>query len=647
MITIQIEMATALKVTEGPAIGIDLGTTFSCVAVVRNDKVEVIANGDGNFITPSFVAFNEHERLIGDAAKQQVAANSMNTVFDVKRLIGRKFDDPIVQADMKRWPFKVVNVNNVPKIEIKYKGEVKLFSAVEVSAMVLGHMKEVAEAHLNMTVKNAVITVPAYFNDMQRKATKDAGIIAGLNVTRVINEPTAAAIAYGLSTRSKIAIKVLVYDLGGGTFDVSILNICGNKYEVIATGGDTHLGGEDFDSILMTAFAAEFKRKTTVDITGNQKALRKLRTACERAKRTLSMATHAPIDIDSLADGIDFVTHLTRARLNELCADLFRMTIKVVESTLKDADLQCKDIDTVVLVGGSTRIPKIQQLLQDLFAGKELNRTINPDEAVAYGAAVQAAIIHGNASKQMKKLKLSEVTPLTLGVACGYEPKIMRATIKRNTPLPVSRSRTHGTLCDDQTNMAIIVLQGEKYYARENFQIGEFVIEGIPKAAAGVEKVEITFTIDVDGILNVTAVSQSDRKIKAEITIENVSGNAMRTEMAKMIADAELFREQDRMVKLYRRVRSELEEYCYNVKTTRGSSNSVANQKCNEILSWLKSSHHLEIEQFVQMKNELTMLIPLQDIKREYQDDGSENDDDEDVKVISPNETDIVHLIDD
>lgn len=520
---------------EGPAIGIDLGTTFSCVAVVRNGKVETIANEQGNYTTPSFVAFNEHERLIGDAAKQQIAANAANTIFDAKRLIGRKFNDPIVQKDIQQWSFKVVEVNEMPKIEITYKDEVKQFSAEEVSAMVLGKMKQIAESYLNAKVTNAVVTVPAYFNDMQRKATKDAGTIAGLNVSCIINEPTAAAIAYGLDNKKESETNILIYDLGGGTFDVSILNICDKVFEVKATAGDSHLGGEDFDDLMMQKFAAEFKRKNKIDISGNKRALRRLRTACERAKRTLSSATHASIEIDSLAEGIDFVANISRIRFEDMCADLFQSTIATVEGALKDAELTHEKIDTIVLVGGSTRIPKIQQLLQEFFCGKEISKNINPDVAVAHGAAIQAAIIHGSASKEMEKMILMEVTPLTLGISVKFENiRIMSSIIQRNTGIPVCRSDVYVTIADNQTTVKIVILQGEHYYAKDNYEIGKFTFSGIPAAPAGAEELVVKFSIDVNGILTVSAVSKNNADAKGEITIKNICGSLTKDEIEKM-----------------------------------------------------------------------------------------------------------------
>ena len=415
-----------------PAVGIDLGTTYSCVGIFRDDRIEIIANDQGNRTTPSFVAFTDTERLIGDAAKNQVAMNPHNTVFDAKRLIGRKFNDTEVQADMKHFPFKVVAKDGKPNVQVEFKGEEKTFSPEEISAMILTKMRETAESYLGGTVTNAVVTVPAYFNDSQRQATKDAGLIAGLNVLRIINEPTAAAIAYGLDKRAEGEKNVLIFDLGGGTFDVSLLQIDSGIFEVRATAGDTHLGGEDFDNRLVNHFVQEFKRKSKKDLTTNARALRRLRTACERAKRTLSSSAQTSIEIDSLFEGVDFYTSITRARFEELCADLFRGTLDPVERTLRDAKIDKGSVHEIVLVGGSTRIPKVQKILQDFFQGKELNKSINPDEAVAYGAAVQAAILSGDtSSKSTSEILLLDVAPLSLGIETAGG--VFTPLVKRNT----------------------------------------------------------------------------------------------------------------------------------------------------------------------------------------------------------------------
>lgn len=602
-------MAAASITPEGPAIGIDLGTTFSCVAVVRNGKVEVIANELGNRTTPSYVAFNEIERLIGDAAKQQLPFNPTNTIFDAKRLIGRKFADPVVQKDTKQWPFAVVDVNDLPKVRVTYKDEEKLFAAEEISAAILERLKEIAESYLNSTVKNAVVTVPAHFNDMQRQATMDAAKIAGLNVLRIISEPVAAAIAYGLNNDTEASKNVLIYDLGGGTFDVSVLNICGDDFVVKATDGDSHLGGEDFNEILMQTFANEFYRKNNVDINANKKALCRLRAACELAKRTLSTATQTVVEIDLLCDGIDFRTTLTRARFEKLCEVLFGLTIKTVKAALKEASLRCEDIDTVVLVGGSTRIPKIQQLLRDLFKGKEISKTINPDEAVVYGAAVQAAKIHGGGSVQMENMKLIDVTPLTLGISGqieGIGAYKMAVIIERNTPLPVMKSRSFNVL-KYETSVNIRVLQGEHTLTVDNFEVGNFRLSGIPADPLGREIINVTFSIDANGILSVTAVSNSNTAAKETIQITNVCGSLSKEEIDRMVLEAEQYRRQNAVQ--YHSARYELEKLCEKIKIEHGRKGSFIYKKCDEILSWLSTCCRPALSQFNGLKNELQAII--------------------------------------
>lgn len=593
------------------AIGIDLGTTYSCVGVWKNGNVEILTNDQGDRTTPSYVSFKDNERIIGVGAKNTASQNPTNTIYDAKRFIGMAYDDIIVQNEAKQMPFKVVNKNNKPAFEVEYCGEKKTFLPEEISAMILSEMKRIAEQYLGHDVKDAVITVPAYFNDAQRQATKDAGAIAGLNVTRIINEPTAASIAYGLDRQKEGEKNILIFDCGGGTHDISVLTLDDGIFEVKSTAGDTHLGGEDIDNTLVEHFKTEFRRKHKLDISDSHRAVRRLRTACERAKRTLSSSNTATIEIDSLYEGVDFMTTITRAKFEMLCDPIFKKCFAPVERALKDAKISKSNIDDIILVGGTTRIPKIQQMLKDYFQ-KDLCKNINPDEAVAYGAAVQAALIQGDVNDdKINDILLLDVVPLSLGVETAGG--VMTKIIERNKPVPLQATQTFSTYRDNQPGCTICVYEGERPLTKDNNKLGEFNLNNIPPMPRGVPQIEITYDVDVNGILRVSAVEKSSGKSE-KIEIGNNGNRHSQEDIERMVREAEEYKEQDEKAREKIQAKNNLENYVFQSKSSltdelksKLGEEDVKDLEnlCDETLNWMDSNMDATREEYEAKQKEL------------------------------------------